>query len=872
VERGTAPNLTYTPRRDASGSDSFTFRVNDGAKDSALASVSLTITEVNDAPVAAGFSRESANRAPVTLKLVGTDVDSAVLTYSIVQEPKLGSLSGQAPNLVYTPRTNAFGTDSFTYTVSDGTAISEPAVVTIPIRLPVTIPEALTQKLEAEDGVPLSIILSGTDTSGAPLSYLVDKPAFGTLTASGPNVIYTAKPGFRGRDVFGFRVFNGARYSSSALVEIEVVAKRDKPPVFNEIADLTVDEGQSLALVVKATDPEGAALVYSLARGPAGLTVSPAGAVAWVASEVQGPSTNLVIVRADDGVNLASRRFTVVVREVNSAPVIDPLAAVSIDPMVPWTLSLAAKDSDLPAQRLVFGLVAGPEGLIVSDTGRVTWVPTTAQSSKTHRVEVFVTDGIDRATTSFQVTVRSPNTAPFFSNLTSRLIRELNPSSFRLVGRDVDLPAQPLTFGLVSGPKGLTVGSNGEVNWTPTEEQGPSTNRVVVRVTDSGVPAMSTTNAFDIIVTEANLAPTFGNLTSRLIRESSPTSFRLLGRDADLPAQSLTYSLVSGPIGLTVSPDGVLAWTPTEEQGPSTNAVTVRVSDNGSPALSATSTFNLIVSEVNTAPTLINAFSRSMFENVKLSSQLIARDGDLPAQKLTFSLVSGPRGLTLSAGGLLEWTPAEDQGPSTNKVVVRVSDDAPTPASSTVTFVVTVREANVPPVFPGTNLTVAAQSTLAVALQATDSDLPAQTLGYRLEGGPTGLTVSTNGLLEWTPAANLANSTNVVRVSVTDSVARVQTTIRIVVGPTGSGGGAETKVGMKALISLQVQHDQSMVLKVTGPAGSRYRVESKAGISGPWGTLDSIGVIQTLGEDEPLLIPVPTDEPGEFRQFRLVKE
>jgi hypothetical protein len=869
---GTAPNLTYTPRGDVSGSDSFTFRVNDGVKDSVVALVNLTITEVNDAPVAVGFSSESANRAPVTLQLSGKDVDSTVLTYTVVQQPALGSLSGQAPNLVYTPRTNAFGTDSFTYTVSDGTAVSEPAVVTIPIKLPVTIPVALTQKLEAEDGVPLSIILSGTDTSGLPLTYLVDIPASGTLTASGPNVVYTAKPGFRGRDVFGFRVFNGIRYSSSALVEVQVVAKRDKPPVFDAIANVTLDEGQSLTLAVKATDPEGAKLVYSLDRGPSGLTVSPTGALAWVASEVQGPSTNLVVVGVDDGVNFVTRRFTVIVREVNSAPEIDPLPAVSIDPLVPWTLSLGAKDSDFPAQRLVFGLVQGPEGLSVSETGRMTWVPTAGQASKTHRVEVFVTDGAVRATVTFQVTVRAPNTAPFFSNLTSRLIRELNPTSFRLVGRDADLPAQQLTFGLVAGPQGLTVSTNGQVSWTPTEEQGPSTNRVVVRVTDSGVPALSTTNSFDLIVTEANVAPTFVNLTSRLIRELSPTSFRLVGRDSDLPVQLLTYSLVSGPSGLTVSPEGVVAWTPTEEQGPSTNAVTVRVSDNSSPALSTTSSFNLIVSEANTAPTLINAFSRSMTENVKLTSQLIARDGDLPAQKLTFSLVSGPRGLTLSAGGLLEWTPAEDQGPSTNKVVVRVSDDAPTPASSTVTFSVTVREANSPPVFSGTNLNVAAQSKLASALQATDSDLPAQILSYRLEGGPAGLTISTNGLLEWTPPANFANTTNVVRVSVTDSQVRVQTTIRIVVGPVGSGTGSEAKSLARTLLSLQIQPDQSMVLKVAGPAGARFRVESTARLGGDWRTVDSLGVIQTLGEDVALSVPVPSDESEGFRQFRLVKE
>jgi hypothetical protein len=368
------------------------------------------------------------------------------------------------------------------------------------------------------------------------------------------------------------------------------------------------------------------------------------------------------------------------------------------------------------------------------------------------------------------------------------------------------------------------------------------------------------------------VAPTFASLPGRLIRELSLTSFRLVGRDTDLPAQPLTYSLVKGPNGLTVSPDGVVSWTPTEEQGPSTNLVTVRVSDNGSPALSSTASFSLFVSEANTAPTLVNAFSRSMFENVKLSSQLIARDSDLPAQKLSFELVTGPRGMTLSSSGLLEWTPSEDQGPSTNTVVIRVSDDAPSPAIVRATFVVTVRESNASPIFPSTNLTVAAQSRLVAALQASDGDLPAQILSYRLEGGPAGLTVSTNGLLEWTPAVGSANTTNIVRVSVSDSLVRVQTTVRIVVGPVGSGSGSEAKGGSRTLLSMQIEPDKSLVLRIVGPDGARFRVESSSGLLGDWKPVLSIGDIETTGEESPVLVPVPEDDRGGFRQFRLVRE
>src|SRR5436190_4623053 len=75
--------------------------------------------------------------------------------------------------------------------------------------------------------------------------------------------------------------------------------------------------------------------------------------------------------------------------------------------------------------------------------------------------------------------------------------------------------------------------------------------------------------------------------------------------DADIPANSLTFALVSSPAGMTINPaTGAISWTPTEAQGPSTNAVSVSVTDNGVPALSVTNTFTVKVNEVNLVPVL----------------------------------------------------------------------------------------------------------------------------------------------------------------------------------------------------------------------------------------------------------------------------
>jgi hypothetical protein len=487
-------------------------------------------------------------------------------------------------------------------------------------------------------------------------------------------------------------------------------------------------------------------------------------------------------------------------------------------------------------------------------------------------VEVSVSDGLARITAAFTVVVRPSNLRPRIADVPLRRVAETGNLAFSLSASDADVPAQRLTFALVSGPAGLTVSPSGAVAFRPTEAQGPGTNTVVVRVTDDGVPALSGTNSFTVLVTEINAAPTFVSLVNRRIRELSPMSFRLIGRDTDLPAQRLTYTLVDGPAGLTVAEDGLVNWTPSEEQGPSTNTVTVRVSDNGNPALGSTGSFTIFVTEANSAPTVANAFSRTISENVGLNFTLIGRDSDLPAQRLTFSLVSGPRGMTVSEAGALVWNPTEDQGPSTNTVVVRVSDDGVSSLSATTNFVVKVLEANTLPVLVVSNLTVAATGRLAVSLKATDSDIPVQALSYRLELGPQGLSVSTNGLLEWTPPASLANTTNAVRVSVSDGVARVQANFRILVGPVGSGTGSEAKAAVPTRIAMALSADGAPVLRVSGPEGAVFQVEASDLSGSPWEPVGSVPAVETLGEGlPPVEVPIPVDESRPFRRFRLRK-
>jgi hypothetical protein len=125
---------TYTPAANYHGPDSFTFRANDGAADSNVATVSIAVQPVNDAPVAADQAVATDEDTAVGIVLGVTDADGDALTYTVVTGPQHGTLSGSGATRTYTPAPNYFGPDTFTFRVNDGAADSNVATVSITVR------------------------------------------------------------------------------------------------------------------------------------------------------------------------------------------------------------------------------------------------------------------------------------------------------------------------------------------------------------------------------------------------------------------------------------------------------------------------------------------------------------------------------------------------------------------------------------------------------------------------------------------------------------------------------------------------------------------------------------------------------------------
>jgi len=271
---GAGPNLTYTPVANYSGADAFSFIANDGLANSAPATVSITVTPVNDPPTAFSKSVTTAEDTAVAIALIGSDVDGDPLSFAVMAGPANGTLSGTPPNLAYTPAANYYGPDTFTFIANDGAADSAIAAVTITVSPVNDPPVADPQSFATDEDTPLNITLTGADpVEGSPLTFsVVTGPSHGTLSGAAPNVTYTPAANYNGPDSFTFVVNDGAANSGAATVSIAINAVND-PPVATP-RSVTTTQDTAVAMTLTGADVDGDALAFAVATPPANGTLS----------------------------------------------------------------------------------------------------------------------------------------------------------------------------------------------------------------------------------------------------------------------------------------------------------------------------------------------------------------------------------------------------------------------------------------------------------------------------------------------------------------------------------------------------------------------------------------------------------------------
>ncbi|HTE18671.1 MAG TPA: tandem-95 repeat protein, partial [Armatimonadota bacterium] len=229
-------SFTYAPDANYSGSDSFTYRASDGALFSSPATVTLTVSAVNDPPGAAPDSFRTNEDTPLTATAPGvlrndTDAEGTVLTAVLVTGPSHGTLQlAVNGSFTYTPGAHFHGTDQFVYRASDSRD-SSTAVVTLTV-VPVNdAPSAGNDAYATSRATPLTVAARGVlandeDVEGTALTaVLAGRPANGSVTLNlDGSFTYRPRVGFHGSDAFTYRASDGASAGNLATVTVAVSA------------------------------------------------------------------------------------------------------------------------------------------------------------------------------------------------------------------------------------------------------------------------------------------------------------------------------------------------------------------------------------------------------------------------------------------------------------------------------------------------------------------------------------------------------------------------------------------------------------------------------------------------------------------------
>ncbi len=324
--------ITYTPDSDFSGSDVFTYRVqdNDGAWSSA-ATVTMTVDNVNDPPVANGDSATLDEDASVVINMLAndTDVDDTLDTTSVVvvSAPTNGSADVNPDGSVtYTPEANFNGIDSFTYEVNDAVGdTSNPATVSITID-PVNDAPVISgtpATTVAQDGAYV-FSPSSSDVENDALTFSVTNlPAWASFdTASGA---VSGTPGNGDVGTSGsivISVDDGTDSSNLAAFTITVTNVNDAPTISGSPA-IAVLQDMPYSFTPTADDVDtGDTLTFSIANQPAWASFNTAtGALTGLPNNsAVGFTGNIVISVSDGTVSTALPAFNITVMNVNDAP------------------------------------------------------------------------------------------------------------------------------------------------------------------------------------------------------------------------------------------------------------------------------------------------------------------------------------------------------------------------------------------------------------------------------------------------------------------------------------------------------------------------------------------------------------------------
>ncbi|MHB8899982.1 MAG: Ig-like domain-containing protein, partial [Thermoguttaceae bacterium] len=683
-------SFTYTPTANYNGSDTFTYKANDGKADSAAATVTITVTAVGDVPTAVADSYSVNVDGTLTTTTTNgvlandTSPDGGTMTATVVTQPSHGTLTlNTNGTFSYKPTSGYRGSDTFTYKAAVGTAASTAATVTIKVNgSPTAVNNTYTVGEDAVLNVAATngVLANDTDPDGDTLTAaVVTQPSHGTLTlnANG-SFTYTPAANYQGTDTFTYKATDGKADSAAATVTITVTAVNDAPVALADSYSVNVDGTLTTTttngVLANDTDSDSTSITATVVTQPAHgtLTLNANGTFTYTPTAGYR-GTDTFTYRATDGIT-PSAAATVTIK-VNAAPVVvnntytvNEDASLVINP----ANGVLLNDTDPDGDAMTATVVTQPSHgtLTFNSNGSFTYTPA-ANFSGTDTFTYKATDGkADSAAATVTINVTAVNDVPVAVDdpytVDEDAVLTVNAAA-GVLANDTDADgAAGLAVSVVVHPGHgtVTLNTDGSFTYTPTANFS-GIDTFTYRVNDgtaNSSPATVTINVnavndVPVAVADSYQVDEDGTLTTTVANG-------VLANDTDAEGTALTAQVVDQPTHgtLAFNANGTFTYTPAADFH-GTDTFTYRTSDGSGQSQTVTAT--IIVNPVNDVP-VVTGDSYSATANTVLTvnaiTGVLANDHDADGNPLTVTLVTGPAHGTLlvEGDGSFTYTPTTD--------------------------------------------------------------------------------------------------------------------------------------------------------------------------------------------------------------------
>ncbi|MCW8999177.1 MAG: putative Ig domain-containing protein, partial [Kangiellaceae bacterium] len=534
--------------------------------------------------------------------------------------------------------------------------------------------------------------------------------------------------------------------SQSFVIEVDNAI--NNPPVITSQPVTSVQAAQTYSYQLVVNEPEGEPVTYTLTSSPDGMGVSSTGLITWSPSEAQVGSYSVSVSVSDPQAQTATQSFTLIVSPIPNRQPVANSANVSTgeDSSVVIVLSGSDQDND----PLTYELVSQPSNGVLSGTApSLIYAPNEnyfGNDSFTFRVN----DGeLNSGEATVSITVGSVNDAPVITSFPITIATQDFGYFYQVMVNDIEGDA--IIYQLEQGPTGMQIGlTSGTLTWTPTENDIGSHSVAIIASDNNGG-----TDRQDYLIIVSGRPNNTPVITSEPVLNGAVNeaySYSVIAEDLD--NDPLSYSVTSGPTGLSVGVfSGVIDWIPEASQiGEST--VTVKVEDGKGGSTTQSFKINVVIGE-NQLPQITSSPVTNGAPEKLYSYQVLATDAD--GDVLEYVLTAAPQGMLIDKdSGLINWVP-EAGAEGTHQVSVRVFDPKRTFDEQVFNIELIAQQNNQAPVIVSTP--VISATVLQVynyELEATDPE--AEPLHYELAVSPKSASINdNNGGIAWVADSVLPN-------------------------------------------------------------------------------------------------------------------